>query len=175
MNLSDDVRFDTCSWVNLVNCGLLEAVCNFLKGRKAIVGAVQIEMNGPYRELFDALQSDSQCGLCESDVDPEELQEFIRTENIGQGEAHSILACRNQNICFICDDRRARLVAERVIGQERVIGSIGILCSLLAAGILDIEETLLRLTKMIESGGFLPTMDADYWHRCEAGEARLKQ
>ncbi len=175
MNLSDSVRFDTCSWVNLVNCGLLETVLAFLRGQKAIVGAVQMEMSGPYRDLFDTLQSDNQCDLCAGEVDAEELQEFIRTENIGQGEAHSILACRNQEICFICDDRRARSVAERIIGQERVIGSIGILCSLLATGVMDIEETLLRVGKMIESGGFLPTMDADYWRRCEAGDARLKE
>ncbi|TIO34973.1 hypothetical protein [Mesorhizobium sp.] len=175
MNLSDSVRFDTCSWINLVNCGLLETVLAFLRGQKAIVSAVQMEMSGTYRELFDALQSDSQCGLCQSEVDPAELQEFIRAENIGQGEAHSILACRDRDISFVCDDRRARAVAERIIGKEKVIGSIGILCSLLATGILDIEETLLCLDKMIEAGGFLPTMDTDYWRRCEAGEARLMQ
>ncbi|OBQ70493.1 hypothetical protein A9K72_33070 [Mesorhizobium loti] len=146
-----------------------------MKGQKAIVGAVQIEMNGLYRELFDALQSASRCGLCDSEVDPEELQEFVRAENIGQGEAHSILACRNQDICFVCDDRRARQVAERVIGKDKVIGSIGILCSLLATGVLNIEETLRCLDEMMKSGGFLPTMDEDYWRRCEAGEARLKQ
>ncbi|MES0177037.1 hypothetical protein NKJ86_00355 [Mesorhizobium sp. M0025] len=147
----------------------------FLTGQKAIVIAVQTEMNGTYRDLFDSLRLASHCRLCENEVDPEELQEFIRAENIGQGEAHSILACRDQEIRFICDDRRARKVAERVIGKDNVIGSIGILCSLLAAGILDIDATLSCLRDMVMRGAFLPSMDEEYWHRCEAGDARLTQ
>lgn len=175
MNLSDSARFDTCSWINLANCGLLETVLDFLRGPKAIVGAVQMEMNGSYRALFDILRADSRCDICQSVVDPDELQEFIRAENIGQGEAQSILACRDHGLFFVCDDRRARLVAERIIGQDKVIGTIGILCSLLAAGALDLADVLLGVRKIIDAGGFVPAMDDAYWDRCQAGEARLKQ
>jgi hypothetical protein len=76
--------------------------------------------------------------------------ELMEVSGIHIGEAEAIQLARGLGALFIVDDREASVVA-RVFGV-RCLGTVGVLLSALASGILGLEEFVDCIDTMIELG-----------------------
>ena len=174
MNTCDEYCIDSCSVINIVKGEALDAIRGFLCRPITIVETVLSEVSADLERQIEESFANNGFVACDAEIDVEEVQDLVINRNIGAGEAHAILACQVTGACLICDDKKARLTAVELLGEGRVIGSIGILCALLARQMLDVEQVMEMIHRMLAAGAFLPPVQQSYWDECAAGNSRIQ-
>ncbi len=89
------------------------------------------------------------------------VSRFLRAKaewQLDNGETECILAAAEVGCSVACDDKAARKVIARVLGESRVTGSIGLLREAVQAGLLTQAEAFAAYQLMRQRGGFLPAV-----------------
>jgi predicted nucleic acid-binding protein len=159
---SDNYNLDACHIVNVVNVGA-EFYYGVVENTTfnvcpAVVG--ELEASG---KSFSELLGDSALVCTRSLVKPENLSALVNDEKIGLGEANAILECIVSGAALVCDDRRARAVATKKLGAERVTGTLGFLRCLWILGHITVCEAKELNVAIKEAGGWIPLADDSYW------------
>jgi predicted nucleic acid-binding protein len=87
-----------------------------------------------------------------------------RTHRLGIGELECLAyASRDATLIVCCDDGRARRVIAAQIGQERVVGSIGLLRRCVRNGVLLPAIAQQSYEQMRQAGAYLPVLSATFF------------
>ena len=89
-------------------------------------------------------------------IDAARFLDLLDAHSLGRGETESIVACERLGFALCCDDKRARLLGNHVLGNGRVAGTIAVLRSCVADAIVSAETAYAIYQKMRAKGGFLP-------------------
>lgn len=160
-----NVVMDACSVINLQNGGALAAVCS-IAGLKVQIGPI---VGGECSEGCAAVIATlHDSGLLEyltdTPLDADEFLEFVGEHRLGDGEAECImLAALDDEAKVCCDDMRGRKKAQAILGDERLVGSIGLLRDAVTCGLLSAAQAYLAYMQMRDAGGFLPDISEDYF------------
>ena len=81
---------------------------------------------------------------------------LLERYQLGEGETECLaFACQGDDI-VCCDDRRARAMITRELGEGRVTGTLGILIRMIHHGLIESQSAIAAYEQMRRQGGFLP-------------------
>ena len=160
-----NVVMDACSVINLQNGGVLEIVCSLV--------AINVQI-GPIaggecsEELAETLAVLHDAGLIQyltdTPLDADMFLKFVDEHRLGDGEAECImLADLDAETMVCCDDMRGRRKAQAILGEERIVGSIGLLKRAVAHDLISGPQAFASYELMKAAGGFLPDFDNEYF------------
>lgn len=160
-----NVVMDACSVINLNNGGALETVCS--------IATIDVQI-GPIaggecsEGCASALAELHQAGLIQyltdTPLDADAFLEFVEEHGLGDGEAECImLADLDAETVICCDDMKGRKKAKSILGENRIIGSIGLLKWAVDDGLISVTQAHESYVLMKDAGGFLPDVDAHYF------------
>jgi len=161
--LTKQIILDASSVINLAAGRVLQKIlaapeCAFS------VGAVVHSELGNLRDTIDQLtQNGLICRMSGIDVSAAELRQKQLQHGIGPGEAECIIQAGRRPLIVCTDDRRARKIAEKVLGRTLVTGSIGLLKDAVQVGALTESEAWNAYTTMKAAGAFLPTLPVGFF------------
>lgn len=87
---------------------------------------------------------------------------LLEKYRLGDGETECLAFALSSTDVICCDDGRARRVMTQEIGTGRVTGSLGLLISIAADGLLAVDAAVDAYQTMIDTGGFLPNHSRDH-------------
>jgi len=108
-------------------------------------------------EIIQLSQDCDVVQLNDEQIDGELFLELIANHRLGDGETECLAVCMSRpGSLLCCDDRRARQVAEQLLGGDRVIGSLRLLKWTVSVGLATRADALALYQTMKDRGGFLP-------------------
>lgn len=150
--------FDACSLFNLTNGGVLTHALALPASDFLICSAVQKETP----TIRESLQLLAEAGAlhCIDDaaISASQFLEIKEKYDLGDGETECIVFAMNNSCTLVFDDLAARKIASKLIGSERVTGSIGILRACVTHSLLTKDEAYNAFITMKSLGGYLPEM-----------------
>ena len=94
----------------------------------------------------------------DSHIDAARFLDLLDKHSLGRGETESIVACEDLGFSLCCDDKRARLLGRKVLGDGRVAGTMAVLRWFVADAIVSAEAAYGMYREMRAKGGFLPNV-----------------
>ncbi len=88
---------------------------------------------------------------------------LLQQYSLGDGETESLTFSQSLGYMICTDDKRARLVSAELLGNGRVIGSLGLLKRAVQQQLLTASEAFNAYQKMKTAGGFLPEIDLSFF------------
>lgn len=155
---------DSCSVINLVNAGALELACG-LDGIEWWLPPAVVDEAGPTcaAVTLDLQQRGLINFLDDYELDAQRFLALLGTHRLGAGETECVAIAADTDHHFCCDDRRARAMATKTIGADRVFGTIRLLRWCVEQQRIDCTEARRLLRAMRNSGGFLPDTPQSYF------------
>ena len=160
-----NVVIDACSVINLHNGGVLEVVCS--------IGEINVQIGpiaggecseGCAEPLANLRDAGNLVYLGDSPLDAEQFLDFVDEHKLGDGEAECImLAALDADSWVCCDDLRGRKKAQAILGEGRLVGSLGLLKLAVGSGLLTPHQACEAHARMKEAGGFLPDVVEGYF------------
>lgn len=157
---------DSCSLINLQNGQGLPLVLRLARSSLQ-VGPIVIGETGT--EIEETLRaSGTATFLDDSAVPAAAYLALLSAHRLGEGETEALTLAQHHGLILCSDDRKAREVGKRLLGEERVIGSLRLMrwC---------VEEDLCKCTRAYETsvamrdhGGFVPALPQEFF--CETVE-----
>lgn len=154
---------DACSLINLQNGGGLQLVLRLARSSlqvgPIVIGETGLEIEGVLRA------SGTANFLNDSDVRATTYLALLSMHRLGEGETEALALSQQHGFTLCSDDRRAREVGKKLLGEDRVIGSLRLMrwC---------VEEDICKCTRAYEAsvvmrdhGGFLPALPPRFF--CE--------
>ncbi|MCW2370749.1 hypothetical protein [Sphingobium sp. B11D3D] len=155
---------DACAAINLFNCGKLAVVCELPDTEVALSPIVVSECGLDCAAEIISLQA---AGLIhfvpDDEISPDRFLELVTDHDIGDGELESISVCEATDRAFCTDDAAARRLANNLLGDARVMGSLRLLKFSVEASLLVCTDAFAGYRKMRECGGFLPDVPSDFF------------
>lgn len=162
--MTTDYIIDASSIINLLNADALRTVCHLRKCRLWLTPMVVGECGPTHAAELLALQQEGLCNFVdEIDVPAELFLELLAEHELGDGETESIAVCRSNGFALCCDDRKARQLGGRILGEENVAGSLRLLRHCVEERLLECVEAFRLFNVMREQGGFLPDTSKDHF------------
>ncbi|MGK6308656.1 hypothetical protein [Variovorax sp. DT-64] len=149
---------DASTLLNLANGEVLSKVLR-LPGTSFQVSGVVRDESRTVAQAIDAAVAAGRLALVDDKLIS--VSRFLRAKaewQLDNGETECILAAAEVGCSVACDDKAARKVIARVLGESRLTGSIGLLREAARAGLLTQAEAFAAYSLMRERGGFLPTV-----------------
>lgn len=154
---------DASTLLNLANGEVLSKVLH-LPGISFQVSGVVRDESRTVAQAIDAAVAVGRLALVDDKLIS--VSRFLRAKaewELDNGETECILAAAEIGSSVACDDKAARKVIMKVLGEDRLTGSIGLLREAVKAGLLTQAEAFVAYCLMRERGGFLPAIDeADF-------------
>lgn len=150
---------DTCTIINLYNAGILSAVLE-LNGIDFHIGELVLDECSKNLDQKSFIERCINSG-CLYLIEELPLDEILLIKNkyiLGIGESESLALALKHGINIATDDKKARTISSKLLGKERLSGSIYFIKSLIQEGKIDCDKGLLLIDIMKKSGGFLPKM-----------------
>jgi predicted nucleic acid-binding protein len=159
---------DSSSIINLFNAGFLALLCQ-LKDHEFFVPPMVVgECHGECAvELVTLSEQGCVTFLDDDVVDADQYLTLLETHRLGAGETECMAVATSDDFGVCCDDRKAREATAILIGEDRVIGTMGLLKRAVEQAITTCANALALFTMMKEAGGFLP--DANHEYFCPGG------
>ncbi len=101
--------------------------------------------------------------LDDADLDGGAFLELLAQHNLGQGETECLAYALEFGYVISTDDRKTRRIIKSTLGEQKLIGSIGLLKNCVESGILTANEAKHSYDAMVRSGGFLPDLSQDFF------------
>lgn len=158
------IIIDASTLINLVNGEVLLRIFHLPTTRLLISGMV-IEESKTIASVVKGATAAGFLNLVDGDLIS--MSDFTKAKaelNLGDGETECILAAALIPCHFACDDRAARKSAKKKLDPATVTGSIGLLQMAVKAGLLTPVEAIASYAKMIDHGGYLPSLPPDHFH-----------
>ncbi len=153
----EKVVFDATVVINFAQVDDFDILEKLYAGRGIVVAEVKEEIlhEKSLRYLNNAL---SKGWLGEYALNsPEELYWFGRfTQRLSKGEAASLAAAKVKGWQLATDDLVARKLAKAVLGEHRILGSIGILISAVQKEVVPVNEAETLHKQMKDAGYYSP-------------------
>jgi predicted nucleic acid-binding protein len=154
---------DASTLLNLANGEVLSTILR-LPGTTFQVSAVVRDESRSIAHAIDMAVAAGRLALVDDRLIS--VAQFLRAKaewQLDNGETECLLAAAAIGCSVACDDKAARRVIKKTLGEQRLTGSIGLLREAVKAGLLSQAEAFTAYNLMRERGGFLP----------EIGEADL--
>jgi predicted nucleic acid-binding protein len=160
---------DACAAINLHNCGQLPLICS--------VPGIEIEFSpivvsecglGCAAEIMSLEAAGLIRFVPDAEISTDRFLELLADQDIGDGELESIAVCELMGHSFCTDDAAARRLAIRLLGVERVMGSLRLLKKAVEASAIQCTDAFAGYIGMREAGGFLPELASTYF--CDRDE-----
>lgn len=147
---------DASTLLNLANGEVLSTVLRL----PSVTFQVSAVVRDESRTIRDAIDAAVEAGHLEL-VDDKLISvvRFLRAKdewNLDNGETECILAATAIGCSVACDDKNARKVITKALGEEHLTGSIGLLREAVKAGLLTQSNAYAAYQLMRKRGGFLP-------------------
>jgi len=150
------VVLDASTLINLANGEVFAKVLS-LPGRSFQVSPVVLSESRTVAKAIRAAVRRGDIEWVDDDaIDAHEYEDALEGWGLGPGETECILAAKALGYSVACDDRAARRVIERELGQARMTGTIGLLRQTVVAGLLTPQEAFAAYQQMERLGGYLP-------------------
>lgn len=155
---------DSCSIINLVNVDALVLACS-LDGIVWCVPPVVVgEVDERCKAAIAVAMADNALELIDdSTVDADLYLRLLDEHRLGAGETECIAVALAEGHSICLDDRRARRVAESLLGTPRVFGTLRLLRWCAEQGLVTCGDARSLLLGMRESGGFLPDVPQSFF------------
>lgn len=150
---------DTCSLINLIRSGGASTILRGISIEVWFQGLVEDEIVLDKPALDDLVEKGLLHKFDGSGLSATFVGTLAGEHEIGVGEAECLAVCVNYGTTFISDDRKARSVAQHLLGTSQVIGVIGLLCKCIDIGVIDTSQAMVWLYTAQSLGGFLPNFD----------------
>lgn len=150
---------DASTLLNLANGEVLSKVLRLPSTSFQVSGVVRDESR-TVAQAIDAAVASGRLALVDDRLIS--VSRFLRAKaewQLDNGETECILAAVEIGCSVACDDKAARKVIVRVLGEDRLTGSIGLLREAAKAGLLTHTRAFAAYRLMRERGGFLPAID----------------
>ncbi len=162
-----DIVLDSSSIINMINGDYLDVVCA-MPVHTLYIGKLIKEteiLETVQKTILDGLIQKSVIQVIDTDMALSQIVTLRNRFGLGLGETECIAICINKRGFYICsDDYKARKSAIKELGEEKVIGSLYLLRSLVLAGKISCLGALYAYKEMKMKGGFLPkALDEDYF------------
>lgn len=89
-------------------------------------------------------------------VESEEFASFMSAHRLGPGESECIILAERYGYFMLSDDKRARRVAASILGEDRVLGTLGVALNLARTGSARLESVFRDYDNARRQGAFLP-------------------
>lgn len=99
----------------------------------------------------------------DEEISPDRFLELVTDHDIGDGELESIAVCETTGRAFCTDDAAARRLATKLLGGQKVIGSLRLLKLAVEASLLKCTDAFAGYNQMRDSGGFLPDLANNFF------------
>ena len=150
--------FDASSLLNLANGDVLETVLSLPN----VIPRVGPQARGECASIearLDALIAARKFFLLDDENMPAALfVSLLERYGLGAGETECLTFALQTDDIVCCDDRHARSMIARELGQERVIGTLALLVQNIREELLTVENALAAYQQMRSRGGFLPDL-----------------
>jgi predicted nucleic acid-binding protein len=149
---------DASTLLNLANGEVLSKVLR-LPGVTFQVSGVVRDESRTIAQAIDAAVDAGRLALVDDKLIS--VSRFLRAKaewQLDNGETECILAAAAIGCSVACDDKAARKVIAKTLGESRLTGSIGLLREAVRAGLLRQAEAFAAYRLMRERGGFLPAI-----------------
>jgi predicted nucleic acid-binding protein len=157
------VIIDASTLLNLTNGDVLELALALPQDDFFVSAEVRKESK-TIAALIDELNIVGLLHFVDDDaISVDELGSSMAAWELGAGECECILAAKLDGSTVACDDYKARIRIQTELGRDRLSGSIGILASLVVAGLLSSGNAFQSYLRMRDAGGFLPALAAEYF------------
>ena len=153
--------FDASAMLNLAHDDVLSTVLQ-IPSLFAYVGPQVRSECGSIAPMLDTLIATGQLILLDDgDLPAASFLALLERGGLGAGETECLAFAKIGDHTVCCDDRRARMVIARELGQKRVIGSIGLLVQAMHCKVLTLDAAFGAYEQMRQCGGFLPEISID--------------
>lgn len=161
-----EIAIDASSWINLSNAAALESVLRIPGHEFLFSPLVANECHADcVGEIVALADSCAVVQLTDIQIDGEVFLELVAEHDLGGGETECLAICLTRpEAMFCCDDRKAREVAQALLGAGRVIGSLRLLKWAAEAGLITAATAFERYQDMKSHGGFLPDVEPDWFN-----------
>lgn len=88
---------------------------------------------------------------------------LLERYGLGLGETECIALAAQRGLIVCTDDRAARRAAVRHLGEERVVGSLGLIRECVRNGHIGRGQAIAAYEKMKHGGAFLPEIPSEYF------------
>lgn len=160
---SIEVILDTCSIIILTNGGVLDVVLA-LNSHKFYVGAIVRRECGELHELLTERVADgSMFDAANVEISATRFGELLGQYDLGLGETECLAVAEVTGFLVCSDDFKARQMAGKHLGDNRVIGTLYLLRECVRQGRLSTEQARQSYELMKIKGAFLPDVPEGYF------------
>ncbi len=157
---------DSCSIINLVNVDALALACSLDNIDWWVPPVVIAEIDARCEAAIANTLPNGRLGLIDdADVDADLYLRILDEHRLGAGETEciAIALAGDHSICL--DDRRARRVAETLLGPDRTFGTVRLLRWCVEQERIACGDAKTLLRGMRDRGGFLPDTPQSFFCR----------
>jgi predicted nucleic acid-binding protein len=153
---------DTCSLVNLHNCGHLKVVCQIVPLRVSpiVLGECSALCAA---EIIDLAQNGNVAFVPDDQIDADRYLDLVGQYDIGNGEIEALVVCEAHSESFCSDDGAARKLGRELLGEGKICGSLALLKRAVEAELLSCEVAFGGYGRMVQEGAWLPPLERDYF------------
>jgi len=152
---------DACSIMNLSNGMVLDIIMSLDNSDYYISNSVIRESKSVENEVKVLLKNRILKSIDDNSISANQFLINKQKYNLGDGETECITYALENECVFICDDLAARNLSKKLIGVNRVTGSIGLLRECVSNNLLTREEAYASYIMMKQRGGYLPNMSKE--------------
>lgn len=158
--------FDSCSIINLVNVDALALACSLDDIDWLVPPVVNAEINARCQSVIaNTLPNGHLCLVDDTDVDADLYLRLLDEHHLGAGETECIAIALGGDHSICLDDRRARRIAEMLLGPDRTFGTVRLLRWCVEQERIACGDARMLLRDMRAHGGFLPDMPQSFFCR----------
>lgn len=155
---------DTCSLINLCNANALSIACKLQEHQifvsSGVLGECRLQTAA---EIVMLKAAGTLEFINDDDVPAARVLDLLATQRLGAGETEAIAACEALGFSLCSDDGPARKLGIRILGKQRVVGSIRILRWCVEEKIISCDAAFDFFDTMIACGGFLPPTEHSFF------------
>jgi len=160
-----NIMVDSSSLINVIKGNCVDQICQ-LKDMKYYIGNIVIRecsVDEYEKRVINGLIKNGKLISANHNVP---LKEFLKIKNnfkIGNGESESIALCNELGFSLLCDDRKARECGKKILGKEKVFGSLYLLKRCVDESMMECTQANNFYREMESKGGFLPDLEKTYF------------
>ena len=162
---------DASAVINLCNGGVFFTVLRHAGFQWYVGPLVAGECSGRLRpgcanaqiELERAIDATLVTLLGDENIPASRFGELLERHRLGPGETECILFAETESLDICTDDGRARKIISTLIGDSRLIGSIGLLTRAARESLLSGKDADIAYATMLSCGAFLPRLSANHF------------
>jgi predicted nucleic acid-binding protein len=154
------IIFDASALFNLVHGDVFDVILSVLDQPPCLGPQVKAECITIASALDQAVRA-YRLEMLDDTVLPASLFfQLLEKYELGAGETECLAFASVQPLLVCCDDRRARNMITRELGDGRVTGTLGLLIRAIQAGVLTPDRATAAYQLMRRRGAFLPDVPA---------------